>query len=60
MNHYDVTMDILSNIITYCDILMEPKSSVHYVISTKRSAQNGIYTGDLGIEIPFKSGKEFW
>ncbi len=33
---------------------MEPKSSVHYVILTKSSAQNAISTGNQGMEIPFK------
>ncbi len=26
------------------------------MILTKSSAQSGIYTGDLGMEIPFKTG----
>ncbi len=37
MTHYDVTMDISSNIITYCDVIMShgTKSSVHNVITEK-------------------------
>ncbi len=44
MAHY-LTMDIQS------DVLMGhgTKSSAHYMIPTKSSAQNGISTGDLGI-----------
>ncbi len=51
-------MDITSNVITYCDVIMshETKSGVRYVIPTKSSAQNGISTGDLGMEILFKTG----
>ncbi len=36
---------------------MEQKSSVHNVITEKSSAHNGISTGDLGMEIPFKTGR---
>ncbi len=59
MNHYDVTMDIHSNIITYCDVTIgygEKNSIVHYMISTISSAQIGISTRDLDIEITFKTG----
>ncbi len=37
MTHYDVTMDISSNIITDCDVIMGhgTKSSVHNVITEK-------------------------
>ncbi len=58
MKHYDVTMDIPSNVIIYCDVIMvmEQKSSVHHVIPTNNSAQNGISTLDLGMEIQFKTG----
>ncbi len=57
MTHY-VTMDIPSNVITYCDVIMAygTKSSVQYVILTNSTAQNRISTGDLGMEIPFKTG----
>ncbi len=34
---------------------MEQKRTVHYVIPTKSSAQNGISTDDLDVEIPFKT-----
>ncbi len=59
MTHYDFIMDIPSNMIAYCDVLMghgTKKSSVHYLIPTKSSALNGISTGDLVMEIPFKTG----
>ncbi len=45
MTHYDVIMEITSNVITYCDVIM-----------SQSSAHNGISTGDLGKEIPFKTG----
>ncbi len=51
MTHYDVTMDIPSNIITYCDVIMG------HGTKTKSSAQNGISTEDLGMKIPFKTGQ---
>ncbi len=58
MTNDDVTMDIPSNIITYCDVTIGhgTKGSVHYVIQTKCSAHNGISTRDLDMEIPFKTG----
>ncbi len=57
MTHYDFTMDIPSNIIAYCDVIMGhgTKSSVHYLIPTKSSTLNGIYTGDLVMEIRLKT-----
>ncbi len=35
---------------------MEQKSSVHYVTFTKSSAQNGISTGDVDMEILLETG----
>ncbi len=52
--HYYVTMDIPYYIITYCDVINGSwnKNVVSYVIPTKSSAQNGIFTTrDLGMEI---------
>ncbi len=52
-----VTMDIPSNAITYCDAIMSHKTSgVCYMIPTKSNAQKGMSTGDLGMEISFKTG----
>ncbi len=58
MTYYDVTMDIPSNIISYCDVIMghETKTYCPQCDHTKHSSQNGISTGDLGMEIPFKTG----
>ncbi len=56
--HYDVTMNILSDVIMGHETKRKcpPCDSVHYVIVTKCSVQRRISTGDLGMEIPFKSG----
>ncbi len=58
MTHYDVTMDIPSNIINYCDVIMDHGTKMYgpQCDPTKSSAQNRISTGDLGMEIPFKIG----
>ncbi len=58
ITHYDVTMDIHSNIISYCDVIMGHGTKTYCPQSdpTKSSAQNGISTGYLGMEIPFKTG----
>ncbi len=58
MTHYDVTMEIPSNIISYCDVIMGHGTKMYYpqCDPTKGSAQNGISTRDLGMEIPFKTG----
>ncbi len=58
ITHYDVTMDILSNILSYCDVIMGhgTKTYCPQCDPTKSSAHNGISTGDLGMEIPFKTG----
>ncbi len=58
MTHYDVTMDILSNILSYCDGIMGHETKMYYpqCDPTKSSAQNGISSGDLGMEILFKTG----
>ncbi len=56
MTHYDVTMYIPSNIITYCDVIMGhgTKMLCPQCNPRKSSAHNGISTGDLAMEIPFK------
>ncbi len=55
MTHYDFIMDIPSNIIAYfCDVIMGHGAKM---IPTKRSALIGISTGDLVMEIPFKTGQ---
>ncbi len=58
MAHYDATMDIHSNIITYGDVIIGhgTKLIVYYVIPIKSSAQNRISTRDLKMEILFKTG----
>ncbi len=37
-------------------IMDQKRSSIDYVIPTKSSAQNGISTGELDMEIHFKTG----
>ncbi len=56
MTHYDVTVDIPMNIITYCDVIMGHETKRYCPLHDhhKSSAQNGISTADLGMEIPFK------
>ncbi len=54
VTHSDVTLDIHSNIITYYDVIMG-HGTCPYVIPPKSSAQNGISTGDRGMEIQFKT-----
>ncbi len=58
ITRYDFTMDIPSNIIAHCDVIMGHgiKSIVHYLIPTKSSALNGISIEDMVMEIPFKTG----
>ncbi len=57
MTHYDVTMDKTSNIISYCDVIMGHGTNTYCLQCdpTKSRAQNGIFTEDLGMEIPFKT-----
>ncbi len=50
-----ISMDIPSNIISYCDVIMGHGTKM-YCDPTKSSAQNRISTGDLVMEIPFKTG----
>ncbi len=58
MTHYDVTVDLAMSLsIVMITWVMEPKTKCHYVILAKSSAQNGISTGDLGVVIPFKTGR---
>ncbi len=58
MTHYDFIMDIPSNIIAYYDVIMGhgTKKVVSTTDSHKSGALNGISTGDLVMEIPFKTG----
>ncbi len=55
MTHYDVTVDIPSNDIIECEVIMDGGAKNQcplYMMSTKCNAQNR----DLGMEIPFKTG----
>ncbi len=51
-------MDIRSNKISYCDVIMGDGTKTYcpQCDPTNSSAQNGISTGDLGMEIPLKTG----